>query len=101
MRSLAHALGSRSVVPAVVHRRVDYLTTMSEPSPERDVPVSSADVVESSPGLTRRDLLRVAGLTGAAALVGSAAGASPQPAPGRPRVACLASYWAAPNSHAD
>jgi hypothetical protein len=34
-------------------------------------------------------------------VAGRAAGAVPQSVPGRPRIACLASFWAAPNSHAD
>lgn len=58
-------------------------------------------MVESSHLLTRRELLGVAGLTGVAALTGRAAGAVPQTEPRRPRIACLATYWAAPNSHAD
>jgi hypothetical protein len=56
---------------------------------------------ESSHLLTRRELLGVAGLAGVAALTGSVAGAAPQTVPGRPRIACLVSYWAAPGSHAD
>jgi hypothetical protein len=51
--------------------------------------------------LTRRELLQAAGVTGLTALAGRAVGGAPQTAPSRPRIACLASYWAAPNSHAD
>jgi hypothetical protein len=58
-------------------------------------------MVESSHFLTRRELLGVAGMAGVTALAGSAAGAVPQASPGRPRIACLVTYWAAPNSHAD
>ena len=56
---------------------------------------------ESPHLLTRRELLGVAGLAGVTALAGPEAGAAPQTVPSRPRIACLASYWAAPNSHAD
>ena len=51
--------------------------------------------------LTRRELLGAAGLAGVTAVAARAAGAAPQTVPGRPRIACLASFWAAPNSHAD
>ena len=60
-----------------------------------------AHSLESSHLLSRRELLGVAGLAGVTAVAGRAAAAVPQTAPGRPRIACLASYWAAPNSHAD
>src|SRR6187549_3202768 len=56
---------------------------------------------ESSHRLTRRELLGAAGMAGLTAIAGSAAGAAPQTVPGRPRIACLVSYWAAPGSHAD
>jgi hypothetical protein len=63
---------------------------------------STDDVVEFRHVLTRRELLGVAGLAGVAALAGRADGAVPQTTvPTRPRIACLATYWAAPNSHAD
>ena len=51
--------------------------------------------------MTRRELLGVAGVAGVAALAGRAAGAVPQIVPGRPRIACLVSFWGAPRSHAD
>ena len=50
---------------------------------------------------TRREMLGVTGIAGLAALTDIAAGAVPQPAQARPRVACLVSYWGAPRSHAD
>ena len=43
-------------------------------------------------------LTAVAGMT---PLAGSAASAVPQTMPPRPRIACLASFWGAPGSHAD
>src|ERR1700761_878035 len=48
--------------------------------------------------LTRREVLRT---SSQAALAGIAADAASQGADGRPRVACVVTYWAAPNSHAD
>ena len=51
--------------------------------------------------MTRGELLGVAGLAAVTAVAGSAAGAAPQTGPGRPRIACLASFWGAPGSHAD
>ena len=49
--------------------------------------------------LSRRDVVKMAGM---AALCGSAmGGAVAQTAARRPRIACLVSYWGAPNSHAD
>ena len=58
-------------------------------------------MVESSHLLTRRELLGVAGVAGVTALAGTAAGAVPQTAPSRPRIACLVTFWGAPRSHAD
>src|SRR5690606_34292343 len=43
----------------------------------------------------------VTGVAGLTALTGVAAGAAPQPAQKRPRIACIATYWAATRSHAD
>jgi hypothetical protein len=47
---------------------------------------------------TRREIL---GMSGEAALAGIAAGAVSHAAEGRPRIACVVTYWAAPGSHAD
>ena len=43
----------------------------------------------------------VAGVAGMTPVAGNAAGAVPQTTQARPRIACLATFWAAPNSHAD
>jgi hypothetical protein len=51
---------------------------------------------------TRREMLGVAGMAGLTALAGvttSARGATTQPT--RPRIACCATFWGAPGSHAD
>ncbi len=61
----------------------------------------TTQTVESSSLLTRRDMIGVTGLAGLAALTGFAAGPLPSTAQARPRIACLVTYWAAPNSHAD
>ena len=74
---------------------------MAEKRAERADVLPTGDPAGSSHFLTRRELLGAAGLAGVAAVAGRAAGAVPQTAPGRPRITCLASYWAAPNSHAD
>jgi hypothetical protein len=64
-------------------------------------------MTKSNPFLTRRELLGVVGMAGVAGVAGmtpvagSAAGAVPQTTQARPRIACLATFWAAPNSHAD
>src|ERR1051325_9868487 len=51
----------------------------------------------SNPLLTRREIL----MSGEAALSGIAAGGLAHAAEGRPRIACVVTYWAAPGSHAD
>ena len=64
-------------------------------------------MTKSNPFLTRRELLGVVGMAGVAGVAGmtpvagNAAGAVPQTTQARPRIACLATFWAAPNSHAD
>jgi hypothetical protein len=64
-------------------------------------------IVDSQPLFTRRELLGVAGMTGLTALAGttpladSPANVVPQAARTRPRIACLATFWGAPGSHAD
>ncbi|WP_257656826.1 hypothetical protein [Parapedobacter lycopersici] len=50
---------------------------------------------------TRREMLGVAGVAGLTALTSMASGAVPRTAQQRPRIAFLASYWAATRSHAD
>jgi hypothetical protein len=51
--------------------------------------------------LTRREMLGLAGMAGAAALAGVVPNAVAQAAPRRPRIACLVSFWGLPTSHAD
>ena len=43
----------------------------------------------------------VAGVAGMTPVAGNAAGAVPQTTQARPRIACLVTFWAAPDSHAD
>ncbi|WP_244502019.1 hypothetical protein [Terriglobus roseus] len=50
---------------------------------------------------TRRQMLGLVGMTGVAAWTDVAFGEVPQPSQRPPRLACLVSYWGAPNSHAD
>ncbi len=57
--------------------------------------------MESNPLFTRREMLGITGMAGLAALTGIAAGTVPQTEQKRPRIACLVTYWAATNSHAD
>jgi hypothetical protein len=65
---------------------------------------------ESASLFNRREILGMAGVAGLTALTGmtgltaftnTASGAVLQRPQRRPRVACLTTYWAAPNSHAD
>jgi hypothetical protein len=58
-------------------------------------------IIELNPLFTRRKMLATVGLAGITALAGNAAAAFPQAQQKRPRIAVLASYWAAPRSHAD
>ena len=64
-------------------------------------------MMESHSRFTRREMLGVAGMAGLTAmagmtpLAGTAASAVPQATQTRPRVACLATFWGAPGSHAD
>ena len=74
---------------------------MAKTRADRADSLSTDDVVESRHLLTRRELLGAAGLAGVTAVAARAAGAMPQTAPGRPRIACLVSFWGAPGSHAD
>src|ERR1700712_1227919 len=61
----------------------------------------ATETIESSLLFTRRKMLGLTGMAGLAALTGIAPGAVAQAAQKRPRIACLVTYWAAPNSHAD
>ncbi|GAA3761029.1 twin-arginine translocation signal domain-containing protein [Terriglobus aquaticus] len=51
--------------------------------------------------LSRRDMVKLSGMAGVAALTGNAGAAQQNTPQHRPRIACLVSYWGAPNSHAD
>lgn len=59
------------------------------------------EIKEANAPLTRRDMLKVTGMAGLAAMVGIAPGATGKTLQRRPRIACLASYWGATRSHAD
>src|SRR5215471_4610925 len=68
------------------------------------------ETMDSNSLFTRREMLGLTGMAGLAALTGTtAAGAVPQTQQNagaattqkRPRIACLASYWGLPTSHAD
>jgi len=54
-----------------------------------------------TPRATRRQMLGTTGRAAWAGLAGSAAGSAQQPPPTRPRIAVCATFWGAPNSHAD
>lgn len=66
---------------------------------ENEVPVEP--MVGSASLLTRREMLGMAGMAGVATLTDRAFGAGADVQGRRPRLACLVSYWGAPNSHAD
>ena len=66
-----------------------------------DVAIPINEITESNPLFTRREMLGMAGVLGLTALTANAAAAFPQSVQTKPRIACLVSYWAAPNSHAD
>ena len=57
--------------------------------------------MEYNPLLSRREMLGITGMAGLSALTGISSGVNAQNAQKRPRIACLVTYWAAPNSHAD
>jgi hypothetical protein len=64
-------------------------------------------MMESRSLFTRREMLGAVGMTGLAALggtaplAGSVAGAVQQGTQARPRIACIVTFWGAPGSHAD
>jgi hypothetical protein len=62
---------------------------------------SFTETTASQSLLTRREMLGLAGMAGAAALAGVVPNAVAQAAPRRPRIACLVSFWGLPTSHAD
>src|SRR4051812_42778794 len=70
-------------------------------------PFATDEIVGSDPLFTRREMLGVAGMAGLTALAGmtslagSAAAGVSQIQQTRPRVACCATFWGAPGSHAD
>lgn len=59
------------------------------------------EIMESNPLFNRREVLGIVGMAGLTALTSSTFAAFPQTVQRKPRIACLVSYWAAPNSHAD
>ncbi|MDA0196792.1 MAG: hypothetical protein O2887_17165 [Bacteroidetes bacterium] len=61
----------------------------------------TTETIEQNLLFTRREMLGMAGAAGLTALMGVASGAVPQLAQEKVRIACLTTYWAAPNSHAD
>jgi hypothetical protein len=61
----------------------------------------TTEAMESNSLFSRREMLGIAGMAGAMDLTGTAPDAVEQSAPRRPRIACLASYWGLPTSHAD
>ena len=61
----------------------------------------TTDAMESNSLFSRREMLGIAGMAGVMDLTGTAPDAVEQSAPRRPRIACLASYWGLPTSHAD
>ena len=62
---------------------------------------NSFETKESNQLFSRREMLGLTGMAGLAALTGISSSAVAQTAQQRPRIACLVTYWAAPNSHAD
>ena len=59
------------------------------------------EIMEVNPLFTRREMLAMVGVAGITALAGNTTAAFSQTLQKRPRIAVLASYWAAPRSHAD
>jgi len=59
------------------------------------------EIIESNPSFTRREMLGITGMVGLAALTGISSEAVGQTQQKRPRIAVLATYWGATNSHAD
>ncbi len=57
--------------------------------------------MKSDPLITRRGMLRTAGMAALTGFTGSLAPAAPQAPQRRPRIACCVSFWGAPGSHAD
>jgi hypothetical protein len=74
---------------------------------EIEVPASAADsspitgTMGSNPLFTRRGMLGIAGMAGLSAATSIVPDAIAQTTQKRPRIACLASYWGLPTSHAD
>jgi len=74
---------------------------------EIEIPASAADsspitgTMGSNSLFTRREMLGLTGMAGLSAATGIVPDAIAQTAQKRPRIACLASYWGLPTSHAD
>ena len=59
------------------------------------------EIIESNPTFTRREMLGIGGIAGLTALTGFSTDALGRTQQRKPRVAVLATYWAATRSHAD
>jgi len=59
------------------------------------------EIIELNPTFTRREMLGIGGMAGLTALTGSSTDTLGQTQGKKPRVAVLATYWAATRSHAD
>ncbi|WP_276360033.1 hypothetical protein [Daejeonella sp. H1SJ63] len=59
------------------------------------------EIIESNPSFTRREMLGIGGIAGLTALTGFSTDALGRTQQRKPRVAVLATYWAATRSHAD
>jgi len=74
---------------------------------EIEIPASAADsspitgTMGSNSLFTRREMLGLTGMAGLSAATGIVPDAIAQTPQKRPRIACLASYWGLPTSHAD
>ena len=73
--------------------------TEIEAGNEKSIHIS--EIIESDVLFNRRQVLTMFGMAGITALAGNAAEAFPGFQQKKPRIAVLASYWAAPRSHAD
>jgi hypothetical protein len=60
-----------------------------------------AEIMESNPTFSRRQMLGIGGIAGLTALTGISTGAIAQTKQSKPRIAVLVSYWAFTRSHAD
>lgn len=59
------------------------------------------EIIESNPGISRREMLGLTGLAGFTALTGISQDLVGNTRQNKPRIAVLATYWGGTNSHAD